>query len=295
MHLKALSKLLLMRTTESCEVKPPANRAWERSIFESFIYHSAVVTLFDSDFNPIEDLQLVLDKLSNRFHDVSGISYFEAIVETVFRSPTLGAPSEVFVTLIQATRQARTTRTLSFEEKSAIWSDYYKIREWQSKLDMACELSPHFSIWMGKPYVVTIRLLLLYNILSGDDKLGASESIKTEVRNTMAEATALLANIGDYLCRTWGKYLLWPLAIIGATISRPADIEIVRDLLDKILKRSNSSTVLPVQKVLEERIWNVMREDDHTGPLDGITLSGLKLILDNQIMGNACHTSKVSP
>ena len=108
-----------MRAPLNRETATAGALAWERACVESFIYHSAVVTLYDSEL----DLCDMLRKVQGKFRaclrpvpmplaaDVTGLRQY------YLGSPTLGAPSEIFIFLIKGTQLARLARPLLLNEE----------------------------------------------------------------------------------------------------------------------------------------------------------------------------------
>lgn len=273
---------------------------WERMCVESYIYHSAVTTLFDGHANLIEDTFMVLKKFGSRMSapsstlDVSqrtGV-YNNTTSQSVIQSPVLGAPYHMFLFLMEGTQLARDISPGSVPDEILAWSRYYEVQNMQFTLEeTASNYYCDSRRWIGKLYAVGIRLLFLYIISASrntnDESLGPDLSWYREFESTLNEARKLLITTEDDIDRTWGKFFLWPLAIIGAVLYDASDILLVRSWLDRVIRKSNSSSVLVIRKVLEERIWT--REhgtDDVINALRGYR-QGLSIMLDTNIMNQA--------
>lgn len=272
---------------------------WERMCVESYIYHSAVTTLFDGRANLIEDTFAVLKKFGRRMSttlpDVDTLQTTldgNAAPRSIIQSPVLGAPYHMFLFLMEGTQLARYISPESMTDESLAWSRYYEVQNMQFTLEKtASSYYGDSRRWIGKLYAVGIRLLFLYIIFASrhtnDESLEPDLVWLTEFESTLNEARRLLITTGDDIDRTWGKFFLWPLAIIGAVLYDPNDILLVRSWLHRVIRKSNSSSVLVIRKVLEERIWSVRLGSyvvndaywDHT--------QGLSVMLDTNIMNQA--------
>jgi hypothetical protein len=273
---------------------------WERMCVESYIYHSAVTTLFDSQANLIEDTLVVLQKFGSRMSatqpdiDVLETAGVEDILtpQSIMQSPVLGAPYHMFLFLMEGTQLAREITAGSVTDEILAWARYYEVRNMQFTLEeTASNYYGDSRRWIGKLYAVGIRLLFLYIITTSkrthDGSFGPDLSWCTEFDSTLNEARKLLITTRDDIDRTWGKFFLWPLAIIGAILYNANDITLIRSWLDRVIRKSNSSSVLVIRKVLEERIWpgKLSIDDKHSTHL-GHT-QGLAIMLDTDIMNQA--------
>lgn len=286
--MEALSKLLLLRDPLDKNTAAQACLDWERRCVESFIYHNAVATLYDSEL----DLKLISRSISAKFPSCLQPSLAATVAEPdslwhfTLKSPTLGAPSDVFFLLAEAKRLIRAPRPLLIEEEVKVSSYYYLLRQWEFRLDsLERRQASDGGLWMGKPYVTATRLLFLLILVPTEDEF--HESFLVELRHILSEISRLLQRLEQYLHRTWGKFLLWPLAIFGATASDDDCINDVRRLFIKVSSQSNSSTVLPVRRVLEDFIWSRLK------PAYGTSVSfrfqGLQILLNGQTMANAAE------
>ncbi|KAH8897574.1 hypothetical protein GQ53DRAFT_448920 [Thozetella sp. PMI_491] len=284
-HLRALAKCLARHTALDQRTASPAALDWERQCFESFIYHSVVTMLFDGDLDLTNEVQQVVARIHPCLCQDQGPLSLETIERGVFCSPDLGVPCEIFLILMRAIRTIRAARPPSVSEEIAIWSDYFRVRDWQAKLDLACTRSADFDIWMGKPYVIAARIVLLQAVLLANPAATQMDIFQRECEGVSADTTALLATLQDYLHRTWGKFLLLPLAVIGASTTRQEGIEAVRTILQQIVKRSGSTTVSLIVQALE-RVWK--RHEGYTNQQLAAKLCslGLRQIMDvNYIAG----------
>lgn len=262
-----------------CNSASTSELVWERMCVESYIYHSAVSTFFDGQLSVIEDSLVVLNKFQNRVlceaptwssssSSSSELSTYQIqngdTQQYMIQSPVLGAPYRMFFFLMEGIRLVRTaTCPGHVTDDILVWSRYYEVHRAQLSLETDCARYSDSRRWIGKLYAVAIRLLFLYVISSASS--GNSQRISeisscaiwyTEMNNTLSEARSLLIETENDIDRTWGKFFLWPLAIIGAVmIQDKDDISLVRGWLDRVVRKSNHSSVLIIRKVLEERIW----------------------------------------
>ncbi|OKL60937.1 hypothetical protein UA08_03716 [Talaromyces atroroseus] len=188
-------------------------------------------------------------------------------------SPVLGAPYNMFLFLVEG---IRLVRTLCPGMQSTLEADY------------ACYSDSRR--WIGKLYAVAIRLLFLYVIsvleYSNAHISGISSMWYTEMECTLSEARNLLIATEDDVDRTWGKFFLWPLAIIGAMIYDDHGISLVKIWLDRVIRKSNHSSALVIRKVLEEQIWN---HENHTSSPETtceVYTRGLSIVFNTDIMNH---------
>lgn len=275
---------------------------WERMCVESYIYHSAVTTLFDDEVNLIGDTLVVLNKFSSRTLAPSldvGIAHTDlddnTTPQSIIQSPVLGAPYHMFVFLMEGTQLARSISRGSMTNEMLAWSRYYEVQNMQFTLEKtASNYYGDSRRWIGKLYAVGIRLLFLYIISASkhdsDEGLETNPFWYAEFESTLNEARKLLITTGDDIDRTWGKFFLWPLAIIGAVVYDAVDILLVKAWLDRIIRKSNSNSVLVIRKVLEERIWTAKLHRDGENNSHWNHMQGLSIMLDTNIMNQAAGT-----
>lgn len=300
-HAAALRRILLLREPMDRNHASVSELIWERMCVESYIYHSAVTTLFDGHINLIEDTLMVLKKFQTRISStswdldtpqVSDEFHEEGRThQLTVQSPVLGAPYHMFLFLMEGTRLARTTNPASVIDQTSAWSRYYEVLLMQTSLEEnACTYYGDSRRWIGKLYAVAIRLLFLYVIAAlsydTDPVSHLNSSWYTEIEDTISEARSLLITTENDIDRTWGKFFLWPLAVIGAMIHNSHDISLVRSWLDRVVRKSNSSSVLVIRKVLEERIWNMESQVDALDHDPRFYTQGLSIMLDTNTMNN---------
>lgn len=272
---------------------------WERMCVESYIYHSAVTTLFDGQPNLIEDTLVVLKKFGSRIsaalpdvHTLQTALDGNTTPQAIIQSPVLGAPYHMFLFLMEGTQLARDISSGCIPDEILAWSRYYEVQNMQFTLEKtASSYYGDSRRWIGKLYAVGIRLLFLYitsaSRHTNDGSLEPDLSWYREFESTINEARKLLITTRDDIDRTWGKFFLWPLAIIGAVLYDANDILLVRSWLDRVIRKSNSSSVLVIRKVLEERIWTVKLGSDAVNDAHWEHAQGLSIILDTKIMNQA--------
>lgn len=198
--------------------------------------------------------------------------------EFFLRSPSLGGPPDIFFAVIQGTQLARLTRPLTMEEYFVASSHYHRVQEWELKLDSIESQVDDQNLWMAKPYSLAVRVLILIVLTSNAP---ANDPRRQQLVSTLKEASAFLGKMEHYFHRTWGKYLLWPLAVLGATFTEPDELNEIRRLFDKMVARSNSSTILPVRRVLEDQIWSRQTEEGSSFRAQGIpSLFNCKLMAE---------------
>jgi hypothetical protein len=273
---------------------------WERMCVESYIYHSAVTTLFDGQANLIEDTLVVLQKFGSTVSSTlpeietlqtAGIGDI-VTPQSIIQSPVLGAPYHMFLFLMEGTQLARDIFLGSTTNEILAWSRYYEVQSMQFTLEETASYYYGDSRrWIGKLYAVGIRLLFLYIISTSrytkNETFELDPSWYIEFDSTLSEARKLLITTGDDIDRTWGKFFLWPLAIIGAVLYDANDISLVRSWLDRVIRKSNSSSVLVIRKVLEERIWSRMYTTDDESNVHRGYSQGLAIMLDTDVMNQA--------
>ncbi|KAI7973734.1 hypothetical protein EIK77_001797 [Talaromyces pinophilus] len=275
---------------------------WERMCVESYIYHSAVTTLFDGQTNLIEDTLMVLKKFGSRmsapfstldvFHKTDVEDDTAPQPQSIIQSPVLGAPYHMFLFLMEGTQLARDITPGSVTDEILAWSRYCEVQNMQFTLEeTASSYYCDSRRWIGKLYAVGIRLLFLYIVSAprdaNDKGFEAGPPWHTEFDSTLDEARKLLITTADDIDRTWGKFFLWPLAIIGAVLYEANDISLVRSWLDRVIRKSNSSSVLVIRKVLEERIWTREHGTDDVINARRDYTQGLAIMLDANIMNQA--------
>lgn len=272
---------------------------WERTCVESYIYHSAVTTLFDGQANLIEDTFMVLKKFGSRMSapsltlDVFQKTENDTTTQSIIQSPVLGAPYHMFLFLMEGTQLARDITPRSVTDEILAWSRYYEVQNMQFALEeTASNYSCDSRRWIGKLYAVGIRLLFLYIISASRHTNGESLDLSwyREFDSTLNEARKLLITTEDDIDRTWGKFFLWPLAIIGAVLYDANDISLVRSWLDRVIRKSNSSSVLVIRKVLEERIWTLRIASEDVNKTHWGHAKGLAIMLDTRIMNQAARS-----
>ncbi|EED17350.1 C6 finger domain protein, putative [Talaromyces stipitatus ATCC 10500] len=292
-HAEALRRILLLREPMDFQHSSMSELVWERMCVESYIYHSAVTTLFDGQVSLIEDTLMVLRKFGTRMSTATAeIDVFQKAEsqtsQSIIQSPVLGAPYQMFLFLVEGTRLARDICPGSVTDEILAWSRYYAVCKMQFTLEeTASNYYGDSRRWIGKLYAVGIRVLFLY-ILSASE-LNHNESLEhylswcTEFNLTLSEARRLLISTRDDIGKTWGKFFLWPLAIIGAVLYDASDISVVKSWLDRIMRKSNSSSVMVIRKVLEDRIWTQqLSPGDLESPQS--YMQGLTIMLDTNIM-----------
>lgn len=242
--------------------------SFERICVEYFIYHSATLMLFDHSIDPGQDFE----KLQERYQ-ACFTSDQKSISMQATHSPVLGAPHQLFAVIISATQFARVDNALSGERTFRARIQYEQLVELQHTLDEdPCEKRK----WPGRLYCLAARILLL-KVLSSTSE-SQIENLTAEVSAVASEALQQLSI--QLLGRVFGKYWLWPLAILGSIMTRKNDINLIRDKMDAIAHRSHSNTIKVVRYMLES-IW---ASRPKTAGSDYI-LDGLETLLDGNIMG----------
>jgi Fungal specific transcription factor domain len=300
-HAAALRRILLLREPMNSNSTSTSQLVWERMCVEAYIYHSAVTTLFDGQLNLIEDTLMVLKKFQDRKSDESPASSSEVDVyqpneidtqqKSVIQSPVLGAPYHMFLFLMEGIRLVRTISPGYVTDEIIVWSRYYEVHRMQFTLETDYACYNDSRRWIGKLYAVAIRLLFLYIVsVLGYGSTNASEICSvwyTEMECTLSEARNLLIATEDDIDRTWGKFFLWPLAIIGAMIYDEHGISLVNSWLYRVVKKSNSSSALVIRKVLEERIWNHANLNPSLNGASEVYTRGLSIMFNTDIMNHA--------
>lgn len=259
-HLEALSKILLLRDPFDQKTVALAKIEWERRCVESCIYHCAIGALYDSDICQSRTAQNIIAKYPCYVCPSipASFSNSEALWDFTLKSPTLGAPPDIYLLLMDATRLARASRPLPIEQEVDIMSHYYRLREWELRLDaIEHQQEPNTALWMGKPYAVATRLLLMLSFVP--DHIDLHGTFLKELETLLDEVKYVLQDLQKYFPRTWGKYLLWPLAIFGSASSDIECINTARQLLAIVRLQSSCNTTIPICRLLEEKIWKIAR------------------------------------
>ena len=241
--------------------------SFERICVEYFIYHSATLMLFDHTVDPFHDV----GELQGTYQACL-TSDNSSLITQASHSPVLGAPHKLFVLIASVTKLARAPNTPSAEVSLPARILYGQVVELQRTLD---EDTCSKRDWPGRLYALAARILLL-KVLSCMDEL----QTRSQVAEISAVASDALHQLSiQLLGRVFGKYWLWPLAILGSITTRRRDINLIRDKMDAISYRSHANTVKVVRYLLES-IWasNLSTEGSD------YSLEGLATFLNGDIM-----------
>jgi hypothetical protein len=224
--------------------------------------------LFDPLLDPAQDVGQLYEKYSLCFTPCA-IGPWRDIV----KSPVLGAPHQLFVIIIEATKLARGKRSGDIQASTAAWCLYEKLVEWQLRIDHdACSGR---NLWTGRLYTLAARILLLKAMFSLDER-----HLEDEKREISAVASQALTQLSiQPLGVIFGKYWLWPLAVLGSIMTCTEDVSLIRDRMDAIDCRSRCSAIKVVRYILES-IW-VTTMDGRAGDY---CMGGLDSLLDDDIM-----------
>jgi hypothetical protein len=241
---------------------------FERICVEYYIYHSAIIMLFDPVLDPARDVGQLYEKYSSCFTPCA-IGPWRDIV----KSPVLGAPHQLFVIIVEATKLARGKRSGDIQASTAAWCLYEKLVEWQLCIDHdACSGR---NLWTGRLYALAARILLLRTIFSLDER-----HLEDEKREISAVASQALTQLSiQPLGVIFGKYWLWPLAVLGSIMTCTEDVSLIRDRMDAIDCRSGCSAIKVVRYILES-IWATIMN----GRAGDYCMGGLDSLLDDDIM-----------
>lgn len=234
---------------------------------EYFIYHSTIITLFDPDISPATSVQ----QLQEKFQQCLNAS--KSPEPVVVQSPVLGSVPELFTTIIQLTERARRSSSSVPDSSSSIRSEYTGMVKWQRQLDE--DAGRNAVMRGGKLYEIATRLLFLFIHISADE-FQKSEFI-SEVTDAVSEGLQQL--LIQPLGRVFGKYWLWPLAILGSVTTRIRDINLIRDKMDAIAQRSNCNGIKIIRYILESNWAN----NSNSGAMP-YSLAGLAILLDGDTM-----------
>jgi hypothetical protein len=262
--------LLKLRTPVDRAQSSRATRSFERVCVEYYIYHSAIIMLFDPNINPAASVQQLLRKFQ------PCLAPCESSPDpAVIRSPVLGSLPQLFTTIIKLTIMARESKASVPSVSSSIRSEYTDLVKWQRQLDE--DAGGKSVLRGGKLYEIATRLLLLFAHAYADE-LQVSE-LEAEVTDAALEGLQQL--LIQPFGRVFGKYWLWPLAILGSVMTRTRDINLIRDKMDAIAHRSNCNAIKIIRYLLEST-W-AKSSNSSTRPY---SLSGLATLLDGDIMQN---------
>ena len=258
--------LLKLRTPIDGTQSSRATRSFERVCVEYYIYHSAIIMLFDPDINPATSVEHMLDKFQSCLNP-----HENDLV--VVRSPVLGSLPQIYITIIKLTGLTREAEAPIQSRLSNVRSEYTDLVKWQRRLDE--EGDGKAVMRGGKLYEIATRLLLIF-AYAHTDALQVSE-YEAEVTDTASEGLQQL--LIQPLGRVFGKYWLWPLAILGSVMTRTRDINLIRDKMDAIAHRSNCNAIKIVRYLLES-IW----ANNSNSGTKSFSLSCLATLLDGEIM-----------
>lgn len=184
--------------------------------------------------------------------------------EIIIDSPVLGAPYHMFYCIMEGIHLARDMLSNSRSQESLAWSRYHQVCRMCVTLENTMTgVYDDPRTWIGKLYAVGIKLLFLYIIAASKDTtdhtIFSDSDWTRECDTSLKEARRLLTTTGDgELDRTWGKFFLWPLAIISAVLHDDVnDVAVLRRWLDRVSRQGINTSVLAIRKVLEECIWKI--------------------------------------
>jgi hypothetical protein len=241
--------------------------SFERICVEYFIYHSAILMLFDHTIDPAQDVEEL-----QRKYEACLTSEERSLPTQAPHSPVLGAPHQMFGIIISASQLARAPNAALAEVSPTARLQYRHLVELQRNLDQdtRCERQ-----WPGRLYALAARILLLKAFSPIEDLQLESQTAKLS-----AVASDSLQQLSiQLLGRVFGKYWLWPLAIIGSILTQREDINLVRDKLEAISHRSHGNAVKVVRYMLES-IWASASELGR----GAYSLEGLSTLLDGENM-----------
>jgi len=244
-----------------------ATRSFERICVEYFIYHSTIITLFDPDMSPATSVQHLQEKFQRC------LSSSKSPQPVVVQSPVLGSIPELFTTIIQLTEKAGRPRSSVPDLSSSVHSQYADMVKWQRRLDE--DAGGKAVMRGGKLYEIATRLLFLFAHIPADGP--QQNEYASEVTDAVSEGLQQL--LVQPLGRVFGKYWLWPLAILGSVTTRTRDINLIRDKMDAIAQRSNCNGIKIVRYILESNWAN----NSNSGVMP-YSLAGLATLLDGDTM-----------
>jgi len=198
--------------------------------------------LFDSSAKPASELH----DLQRKYR--SCLASYEHAHFDLLQSPMLGAPYEIFTTIIEATKLARASRPGNLETLVSAQGLYDQLDQWQHQFDQGQNSKPN--VLHGRLYMLAVRILLL-KVLSDTNDISIDADINEVASQGLQQL--LIQPLGGI----FGKYWLWPLAIFGSIMTSTKDINLIRDKLDAITSRSNCSAITVVRYLLEQ-IWDRM-------------------------------------
>lgn len=263
-HLGAFAELLHLRAPVDRTQSSIATRSFERICVEYYIYHSAIIMLFDQTVEPATSV----NQLHEKYHTSLTTPESNA-TPNVIQSPVFGTRPELFTSIINLTGMARETSSL--EVSDYLHWQYIDLVKWQKWLDV----DEKTLMRGGKLYEMATRLLLLFVLASTDED--TADHQEQEIKDVIQEALSQL-RIQPF-GRIFGKYWLWPLAILGSAMTRHKDINLIRDKMDAIAERSNCNAIKIVRYVLESNWANNPNIDRSS-----YSLSGLAALLDGDVI-----------
>lgn len=129
-HLQAMSVLLHLRGPLDRNTTAASALAFERICVESFIYHSATTMLFDIGLGLVYVVPQLVEKFASCFTSGS-IPRNEDSFEDFYHSPILGAPSVIFIVLMEATQLAQSLQPLTVDALNNVWLRYSQLQDWE--------------------------------------------------------------------------------------------------------------------------------------------------------------------
>ncbi|KAJ0415186.1 fungal-specific transcription factor domain-containing protein [Aspergillus carlsbadensis] len=239
-HVQASGRILSLRTPK------PRNSSQELLVFErvcieSFVYHAALTSLFDSSIDCNSIIPSDLD-FNGYFCDPAHPSDLGSSASPSTQ-PVLGAPYKFFVLLADLVQLARTSLMpgANYVREWARLQDEFLQAQWNRN---SSQNGPGDSI--ETLYTVCIAILLLLTDHQPTERFLAS------FETLLSRGLRMIAGLQ---IDTWfSYYYLWPLLLIGSVAVNKADRNVVTEKVVRASETRQTGPVLLARKQLE-LVW----------------------------------------
>lgn len=256
-HTTASGYLLSQRQSQlSKRFTTTSTAIFDRICIESFIYHASLMMLFEPDLD-------ILSSIRQRLDIPLYFSHAKKRDIALPVQPILQTSYKLFLLIADATKLARTSRSLNDSERMPWFHYWHELSEW-SQVDHADDKSIEL-------YYVALQILLLKkapDMSHQEQTLRLSECLQRGLKI-----------FGSLVPEQYApSYLLWPLAILGSISILEEERKATKRHINLLIQSRRGGQALWVQKRLE-RVWN-MAISCESYSSSQMRLQGLQLLLD---------------
>lgn len=253
-HTTASGYLLTQRQSQLGS-RSVATAIFDRICIESFIYHASLMMLFEPSLDILSSIRQQLD-IPRYF---SHVENHEISLPT---QPILQTSYEFFLLIADATKLARISRPLIDAEITLWYHIWTRLLKWD-QVD-------HTEDPSLKLYFSALQILLLKKSpdLTQEEK---SLQIHDCLRNGLQVIVSLEPN------QYSPSYLLWPLAVLGATSISDEERNEVKSYIELLIQAKRGGQAVWVRRRLD-RVWDISAL--YGGPFSTMRLRGLQTLLD---------------